>query len=45
MVFSSLCNGLAVFALKHALALAYANEGRKGNGVGKVARSQPKGGG
>jgi len=38
-------NGLAVFAYKHALALAHASEGGKCNGVGKVALGQPKAGG
>jgi hypothetical protein len=38
-------NGLAVFAHKHALALAHASEGGKCNGVGKVTAGQPKAGG
>ena len=38
-------NGLAVFANKHALALAHASEGGKCNGVGKVTAGQPKAGG
>ena len=35
-------NGLAVFAHKHALALAHASEGGKCNGVGKVTAGQAK---
>ena len=42
---SSGLNGVAVFAHKHALALAHASEGGKCNGVGKVALGQPKAGG
>jgi hypothetical protein len=38
-------NGCAVFAHKHALALAHASEGGKCNGVGKGAAGQPKVGG
>jgi len=45
MVFSSLLSGLAVFALKHALALAHASEGGKCNGVGNVAAGHPQDGG
>jgi hypothetical protein len=42
---SSVLNGCAVFAHKHALALAHASEGGKCNGVGKVTAGQPKAGG
>jgi hypothetical protein len=46
MVLSPGLNGCAVFAHKHALAMAHAIEGGKCNGVGKVARKgQPKAGG
>jgi hypothetical protein len=37
--------GCAVFAHKHALALAHVSEGRKCSGVGKVTTGQPKAGG
>jgi hypothetical protein len=37
-VLSPFLNGCAVFAHKHALAMAHAIEGGKCNGVGKVAR-------
>jgi hypothetical protein len=46
MVLSPFLNGCAVFAHKHALAMAHAIEGGKCNGVGKVARKgQPQAGG
>jgi hypothetical protein len=46
MVLLLVLNGCAVFAYKHALAMAHAIEGGKCNGVGKVARKgQPKAGG
>jgi hypothetical protein len=38
-------NGCAVFAHKHALALAHASEGGKCNDLGKVTAGQPKAGG
>jgi len=37
MVLSPFLNGLAVFAHKHALALAHASRGGKRKGVGRVA--------